>query len=102
MDIQTATLRNGSEEARPAVDMLMGTLLEINNTLPGVLAFYDLVMRCRDKEHPIADAQLDTLRNLGLVGAGEWIHETTRNVVLSAVVGDGTAMKLVNPYQEEA
>lgn len=97
MSEQTVTLKSGAVEFRPAVEIIMGMLQDMNNSLPGALAFHDLVMRCRDKSYPIAVAQLETLEATSLMTNG-WIHETVRAVVLSGVEGDGIDMKLVSPY----
>lgn len=97
MNSKIVTLKNGAEEPEVGVIAVMTTLNEMNNSLSGMLAFHDIVMRCRDKDYPIADPQLDTLKELGLMGEGGWMHEITRNVVLSAAVGDGMGMQLINP-----
>ena len=94
--METVTLKNGAVEAKPLVAVTLMSLEHLINSDP--IAFYELVMVCRDKDHkPFGDTR-EKLETSGLWQAHEpRPHESIRNVVLSAVTGDGLDMVLGAP-----
>lgn len=95
--MKTVILKNGAEEAEICVKahmMNLSILLEEHPT-----AFYGLVMKCRDRNYFWwNDAIIQQLKDLGLLqGLGDTVHDSTKNVVLSAVTGDGLDMVLGSP-----
>jgi len=94
--VETLTLKNGAVEAGSLVAVTMMSLERVLATDP--MAFYDLVMVCRDKNYqPFGNAR-ERLDQLGLWKAHEsHPHDSTQNIVLSAVSGDGIDMMLGSP-----
>lgn len=97
MDI--VKLKNGSEEAKPLVAVLMMTLRRLFEEAP--TAAYDLVQMCRDKTARPWGNNGQVLEEMGLVENGR-VGTSVRNVVLSAVSGDGLAMTLSSPTREQS
>lgn len=93
--METVTLKNGSVEPKVLVDTLMRSLklLLVNNPI----AFYELVMKCRDRNHRFFGTAAEPLKNLALVQADGDVHSSIRNVVLSAVSGEMLEMTLGSP-----
>lgn len=90
--MDTTTLKNGSTEATMFVREMMMSLEFLMDDNVG--AFYELVMACRDKEHALFGNAEQVLRDLSLYP----IHDSVRNIVLSAVTGDGLDMVLGSPW----
>lgn len=61
------------------------------------LALYDLVMKCRDRSYQFFGDNEKYLQDLKLVEASGDIHGSIKNIVLSAVRGDGIDMVLSSP-----
>ena len=95
--METIKLRNGAEEAKPLVAVTMMHLETLMNERP--LALYDLVMRCRDTNYEFFGTNGDYLKSLNLVGQDGSIHGSIRNIILSAIDGDGIDMVLRSPVQ---
>jgi len=89
--MKSITLKNGAVEAEPLVDMVMLTLSDLIRHRP--IEFYELVMCCRDNEHVPFGNTGDKLKEWALYP----ISGSIRNVVLSAVTGDGIDMSLGSP-----
>ena len=89
--MKSITLKNGAVEAEPLVDMVMLTLSDLIRHRP--IEFYELVMCCRDNEHVPFGNTGDKLKEWALYP----ISDSIRNVVLSAVTGDGIDMSLGSP-----
>lgn len=95
-------LKNGSTEVEPLV---IAAMVSLDNLLKNhVTAFYDLVMICRTagRPHPLNRYQPfgnngQVLQDLALMEADGKVHDSIRNVVLSAVTGDGLNMALGSP-----
>ena len=93
--MQPVKLNNGSEELNGLVNvtyMSLGALLEKNP-----IVFYDLVMVCRDRDHKLFGKSGQTLVDKNLLQPDFRPHSSVRNIVLSAVKGDGLGMQLVWP-----
>jgi hypothetical protein len=54
-------------------------------------------MKCRDQKHQFFGKSGEDLKALSLVQNDGSIHESVRNIVLSAAKGDGLAMKFQSP-----
>lgn len=93
--MRTFRLKNGTEEAKGLVATIVLALEKLMETDP--LGFFELVKLCRDRDHKPFGNATDRLRDLGL-----WpIHDSIRNVVLSAVTGDDLDMALGSPVMRE-
>lgn len=90
-------LKNGSEEVKPLVMATMMSIRELMAGLPGALDAYALVELCRDRNHKMFGNSLENLQKLGLIEASGNVHDSVRNVVLSAAVGEGADMYFGNP-----
>jgi hypothetical protein len=66
------------------------------------LVFYDFVMKCRDNSYKMwtknAEKELQALSFMQQEGR---IHQSIRNIVLSAVEGDDMDMLIMNPVKSE-
>ena len=91
--METLKLKNGSEETTDIVTTLMMALRHLLDKKP--IPFYELVMCCRDRSHQPVGNTGDVLSDFGLWNDG--VHESVRNVVLSAVEGDGWEIRLTSP-----
>lgn len=93
--MEVVTLKNGSEEHKALVVTTMMSLKSLFNENP--LAFYELVQICKNPSHSIfSPVQLKALESLGLVSGGI-VHFSVRNIVLSAVEGEGMEMTIGSP-----
>ncbi len=93
--MEVLVLKNGTKEAEWLVKttmILLEDLIKSNS-----VAFYELTMKCRDSEHQFFGKTAELLKELALVQGDGTVHDSTRNIVLSAVEGDGLKMKLVSP-----
>lgn len=95
--MELVKLKNGAEESDKAVAVITISLEHLFTTMP-VLA-YDLVMKCRDADYRLFGNTAVLLHERGLMDTSGHVHETIRNVVLSAVIGDGVEMTLTNPVK---
>ncbi len=93
--METIKLKNGAVEAKPLVVVMMLSLKHLMDEKP--IAFYELVMKCRDPEHKFFGATGQDLQKLNLVGPDGTIHSSVRNIVLSATSGEGLVLKLHSP-----
>ncbi len=88
-------LKNGAEEAEVLVETIM---LSIHRLWDEELIIgYELVMKCRDRNHKFFGIAGKKLAELGLVSPDGDIHDSIRNIVVSAFVGDGLKMTLISP-----
>jgi hypothetical protein len=86
--MQMVKLRNGSEEALPLVTAVMMSLQSLDP-----ITQYELVMVARNRDHKPFGNTGDKLRDLRLLP----MHQSVRNVVLSAFHGEGLQMALRSP-----
>lgn len=80
------------------VDVTMLSLRDLCQSNP--LAFYDLAMMCRDKDYQPFGNNGELLRTANLIASDDTIHDSIRNIVLSAAEGDGLEMHIVSPIAE--
>jgi len=97
-EIETVLLKNGSKEPKALV---IGVMMSLNaltgqQTMQSAIGFYELVMVCRDRNHKIQGNDGEILEKIGLMKDGV-IHDSVRNIVLSAVEGEDLNMVLLNP-----
>ncbi len=91
-------LKNGIEEAEPLVLTTMVVLRELMANKP--MVFHELVMKCRDSSYTLFGNTEAVLQEFALMLSDESIHNSIKNIVLSAVTGDGLAMTLDSPVAE--
>jgi len=97
--MKTVELKNGAEEAEALVTVTIGSLHHLIETNP--IAFYELVQKARDKDHKIIWGNVSSvLKSLALLSENGAMHDSIRNIVLSAAEGDGLDMALVSPIKE--
>ena len=102
------TLKNGTEEAEGLVAGIVKTLQTIGREMP--TAFYDIVRLCRDPQYLIFGGNHGpigmTLKDYALITVDvhgkALVHDSIRNIVLSAVTGEELEMQLGNPLKEVA
>lgn len=96
--IEVVTLKNGAQEALPLVTVTMISLRTLMAEKPIVM--YELAMLCRDRNRQLFGRSGDDLVALSLAGKtndGWHVHDSIRNIVLSAIEGDGLNITLGNP-----
>ena len=86
VNMETVTLKNGTEEVTVLVALTMKRLKELFSEYPA--AFYELTMKCRDNQHTLWGNAAEILKDYQLIEPNGSIHGSTRNIVLSAVEGD--------------
>lgn len=100
--VQMVRLKNGTEEAKSLVSITRLVLQRLYVKDP--MALVDLATMCRDGGYTPFGGIGERLRALNLVSLCEetgayHVHRSIRNVVLSAVEGEGLQMELVNPAE---
>ena len=97
--MKTLTLRNGSKEAAVLVTNTMFALSEIMNVdTVGITALLDLYQLCLGTAgYQLLDPQRQLLDRYLLLDTSGIPKDSIRNIVLSAVQGEGLEMELVNP-----
>jgi len=98
--METLILKNGAEEVESLVRGIMWVLRTLIDKQPGL--FYELVMKCRDRQHRFWGDTEERLQRLKLVEANGDVHDSIRNIVLSAVTGDEWEMELASPVVDSA
>lgn len=97
-ETETVVLKNGAEEAKTIVNVLMKTLEDLVQQNP--IAFYELVQLCKDSNHALFGNTGEILQQRALVQSDGRVHDSIQNVVLSAVQGEMLEMRLTNPVKE--
>ena len=93
--MEMLTLKNGAEEPKPLVLSVTMSLQKIFEDNP--IVAYELVTMCREAGHKFFGDSEEVLKAWGLVQPDGKVHESIRNIVLSAVQGDGLNMVLGSP-----
>jgi len=96
--MKTVKLKNGGEEVDTLVTVAMFSLRGLMAEKPTV--FFDLVMKCRDSKYVLFGEASKVLQDLALLEPDNIPHDSLRNIVLSAVTGDGLEMTLGSPLTE--
>ena len=94
--METVVLKNNQTELKVIVKTTMITLDRLINENP--IAAYELVQMCKERDHKPFGNTGSILEGYGLLTSGE-IHNTIRNIVLSAFDGEGFDMYLTNPVK---
>lgn len=97
--MEIVTLKNGTEEAKGLVQVTRISLEKLFEQQP--VAFCELVACCKERGHKPQGNTGETLQSLALLQPDNSPHGSIRNIVLSAVEGDGLEMKLVSPCKQE-
>jgi hypothetical protein len=95
-------LKNGTEEHPALVQSTMMHLRELLHKSP--MAAFELCYLCRDKTHVPFGNSGEKLLGTGLVDNqdGRWhVHNSIRNVVLSACESDGLDLTIGSPLAEK-
>lgn len=90
-------LKNGSEEAKELCVAILLSLRHLMKDKPFV--FFDLVMKARDPKYAISRDSIIVLNGLSLINENGSFHDSTKNIILSAVKGEGGEMTIVNPIK---
>ncbi len=93
--MDTVRLKNGSEEPNALVAVTMVSLDALLDGHP--IAAYDLVMMCRDSNYKPFGGNGKTLRDRALIDESGRVHDSIKNIVLSAAKGDGMSMTFGSP-----
>jgi len=93
---ELVTLKNGSQEFGPFVSATMLSLERLFDRTP--IIGHELVMKCRDSNHHLFGDAASLLIARSLVSPDKTIHESIRNIVLSAVTGEDLDMILGSPF----
>jgi hypothetical protein len=93
--MQTIKLKNGAEEADMLVRVTTAILASLMEENP--ILFYELVMKARDSRHECFGKTGEELRKREFIDQNGRMHDSLRNVIVSAVSGDGLEMTLGSP-----
>lgn len=91
-------LKNGSEADISIVVTTMISLEGLINKNP--IAFYEFVMKARNPKHDMFGKTQKVVSRLALIDSNGEIHSTVKDIILSAVNGDGLDLKLTSPLLE--
>lgn len=97
-EMEMVTLKNGMVETRVLVSTTMFVLGELFEKEP--IQLYELVQKCRNSAHKMFGNTAQALADLSLVGPGpeHRVHDSIRNIVLSASEGKGALdLTIVSP-----
>ncbi len=95
--MKTVVLKNGATESLALVNVTRMSINQLLSSKP--MAFYELVEVCRDKNHKIFGTLGDDLIGLALLQNDGQPHGSIKNIVLSAVTGEGMDMTLEDPTE---
>jgi hypothetical protein len=98
-DLALVELKNKTTVPKSLVIVTMMSLKALLQKNP--IAFYELVQKCRNSKHEMFGNTLEVATKLGLIIHDGRIHEYTKNIILSAVSGDGLDMSLGSPISED-
>ena len=97
---QMLTLRNGSQEPFALVNSTMMSLRQMMEDILGATALYDLHQICLGTNYRPSARQLEYLKGRCLLQANGHPHDSIKNIVLSAIEGEGLEMTLVSPLAD--
>ncbi len=95
----TVVLKNGATEVLPLVNVTMVSLNSLLGSSP--MGLYELLEKCRNKDHKIFGNLGDDLIDLALLQDNGQPHGSIKNIVLSAVSGEGLGMVIGNPIDKK-
>lgn len=88
-------LKNGEEEVESIIVVTMAVLNDLMITRP--ISLVDLVLKCKDKDYVFFGDNEATLIDLALLDSNGMVYRSIRNIVLSAITGDGLEISLGSP-----
>lgn len=91
-------LKNGADVADSLVATVLVTLRQLakSEDFPEFIALYDLARLARDRSYDVGFSK-QLLQRWGLLDGSGVLHDSVRNIVLSAVEVDGGEVRIVNP-----
>ncbi len=95
--MNTVKLNNGAEEHEGLVNITMLHLKALIEDQP--IAFFELVEKCRNRNHKLFGVTGKVLKDLSLIESDENIHSSIKNIILSATEGKGLNLTLINPIR---
>ena len=93
--METLKLRNGAEEAKSLVATTYMILTDLMESDP--ILFYELVMKARNREYRCFGNTGETLQGRNLLERDGRMHDSMRNIIVSAVEGESLDMVLRSP-----
>ena len=94
--MELAELKNGTVEDKRLVSALCIVIANLSITVP--IAFYELVMMCRDQDHKPFGLCGEILRKANLIRGDNSVHDSIRNVVMSGATGDVLDLTWGSPF----
>ena len=91
-------LKNGSTAEDVLVTMVMATLGQLMKESP--ILIQQLAKKCREPKHVFLLGIGKQLKEWSLLLGEDDVHDTVRDIVLSAVEGDGIFLRLKSPIME--
>ena len=88
MNNEMIKLRNGTEEVKSLVWVVYHTLESLFFDDP--MAFYELVQLARNPQHKLWGNTAELLKNLNFIKEDGTMHDSIRNIILSASEGGWT------------
>jgi hypothetical protein len=88
-------LRNETDEPEAMVTLMFSALQDLMNE--NTTLFYELVMKCREPGYQLSKVDEGALKDLAFIPESGRIHDTIRNIVLSATEGEGLSLRIVSP-----
>lgn len=95
--MKTVVLKNGATEATALVATVMVALSSLMERKP--MAVYELNELCKDRNHKIFGDLGTDLTELALLEGDGQPHGSIKNIVLSAISGEGLEMALGHPVR---
>lgn len=95
---QIVSLRNGGEVARVVVATTLITLRKFEADHPSTLR--SLALLAANPGHDVPAEDLDRLVAYGMADSTPALHESVRDIVVSAVEIDGADVRLVSPVRQ--
>jgi len=97
--LDMVVLKNGAKEVAVLVSVTMRDLRELRTE--DIIAFDGLVMKCRDGNHKLFGNTEEFLKSKAMLERNGQPYNVVKNIVLSAVTGDGLDKKLGSPLAVE-
>lgn len=99
--METIVLKNGATEATTLVATVVATVMVSLESLmkSKPMAVYELNELCKDRNHKIFGNLGSDLIELALLQSDGQPHGSIKNIVLSAVEGEGLNMSIGNPIK---
>ncbi len=98
MEHKVVTMKNGTKEVQSLIDVTMLSLNALMKSNP--IAFYEFVQICKDRNHRPFGNTGKILEECELLHGGQ-VHDSIRDIVLSAVEGTGLEMHLTDPIAKD-